>query len=45
METNNRLRLYGLRQWFAGLGKRPHLTVEIIPVQPMKTCRIRPVGW
>ncbi|MBM4037390.1 MAG: hypothetical protein FJ290_02650 [Planctomycetes bacterium] len=44
METSNRLRLYGLRQWLASLGERRGLTVEIIPVEPMKTYRIRPVA-
>ncbi|HPD17048.1 MAG TPA: hypothetical protein PLE19_19060 [Planctomycetota bacterium] len=44
METKNRLRVYGLRQWFASLGEKRDLTVEIIPVQPMKTYRIRPTG-
>ncbi len=44
METNNRLRLYGLRQWFASLGERRSLIVEVVPVQSMKTYRIRPVG-
>ncbi len=39
--TNNRIRLYGLRQWFSSLGKIGQLTVEIIPVEPMKTYRIR----
>ena len=44
METNNRLRMYGLRRWFASLGERRSLTVEITPVESMKTYRIRPVS-
>ena len=45
MESNNRLRIYGLRQWFASLGERRGLTIEIISVLPLKSYRIRPVGW
>lgn len=39
--TNNRIRLYGLRRWFSDLGKTGKLTVEIIPIESMKTYRIK----
>jgi len=39
--TNNRIRLCGLRQWFSSLGKIEKLTVEINPIELMRTYRIR----